>query len=315
MWILEGALIVLGLCVFEVVSSLDNAVVNADVLATMGQRWRRWFLTYGLFLAVFVVRGLLPWAIVWATIPGLGPWDAMTASFSKDPQIRESVERSAPFLLIAGGIFMIFLFLHWLFLEPKHFGLPGEEFFTRQGVWFFAVVSILLTAITWFTVRRDPMMAFAAAIGSSIFFITYGFKEYAARAERDLMARKSNLSDVSKVLYLEALDTSFSIDGVLGAFAFTMSVPLILLGNGIGAMVVRELSVRGVERIKRYAYLKNGAMYSILFLGVFMVLESFHVPIPKAAVPLVTVTIVGLFFAKSVAHNRRNEANKNLAEQ
>lgn len=30
--------IVLGLCLFETISSIDNAVVNADVLSTMGKK-------------------------------------------------------------------------------------------------------------------------------------------------------------------------------------------------------------------------------------------------------------------------------------
>jgi hypothetical protein len=70
------------------------------------------------------------------------------------------------------------------------------------------------------------------------------------------------MSDLSKVFYLEVIDATFSIDGVIGAFAFTLSVPLILVGNGLGAIVVRELTVRNIERIRRYRYLKNGAMYS-----------------------------------------------------
>ena len=80
---------------------------------------------------------------------------------------------------------------------------------------------------------------------------------------------------MSKILYLEALDASFSLDGVIGAFAFTISVPLILLGNGIGALVVRELTVRGIDLISKFAYLKNGAIYSIGMLGTLTILESF----------------------------------------
>jgi hypothetical protein len=89
------------------------------------------------------------------------------------------------------------------------------------------------------------------------------------------------MSDWSKIMYLKVIDATFSIDGVLGAFAFTLSVPLILIGNGIGAFVVREFTVSNVDRIKKYIYLKNGAMYSILFLGIIMISESFgaHVPI------------------------------------
>lgn len=37
-------LTVAGLVVFETVSSIDNAIINADVLATMGEKAHRWFL-------------------------------------------------------------------------------------------------------------------------------------------------------------------------------------------------------------------------------------------------------------------------------
>jgi hypothetical protein len=47
--------------------------------------------------------------------------------------------------------------------------------------------------------------------------------------------------------------------------------------------------------------LKNGAMYSILFLGVIMVLESFHVNVPSWLSPIVTFIAVGYFFVRSRA--------------
>ena len=108
-----------------------------------------------------------------------------------------------------------------------------------------------------------------------------------------------NMSDVSKIAYLEVLDSTFSIDGVIGAFAFTFSVPLILLGNGIGALILRKLTVSNIERIKQYKYLKNGAMYSILILGVIMILDSFGMHIPHWLSPLATFGTVGYFFYKS----------------
>lgn len=116
------AIIVLGLCLFETISSIDNAIVNAEVLSRMGQKARRWFLTWGLFFSVFLVRGALPWAIVWATVPSLGPIGALTATFSNDPKIHEAIERAAPILLVGGGVFLIFLFFNWLFLEEKNYG-------------------------------------------------------------------------------------------------------------------------------------------------------------------------------------------------
>jgi hypothetical protein len=293
-------LTVLGLCLFETVSSVDNAVINAEVLRTMQPKARRWFLLWGMFIAVFLVRGLLPWLIVWAATPELGPIGSLTATFSSDPAVIEAVEASAPMLLVGGGIFLIFLFFHWLFMEPKNYGLIGEKFFHSQGVWFFAVVSIILSAVVWFALQEHPLMAFGAVVGSTAFFITHGFKENAEMREKDLL--KSHLSDISKILYLEVIDATFSIDGVLGAFAFTLSVPIIFLGNGLGAIVVRQITVGSIDHIKKYLFLKNGAMYSILLLGVIMLADAFGHHVPEWVSPVVTFAVISYFFCKSRWH-------------
>src|SRR3989338_325536 len=273
-------LTVLGLFLFGFITSIDNAIINAEVLSGMSQKARRWFLLWGFLFAVFVVRGLLPFAIVFIANPSLGPIGVLTAAFSSDPHVMTAIESTAPFLLLSGGVFLVFLFFNWLFLEPKHFGLKGEPFFQRQGAWFFAIVSILLTVI-----------------GSTAFFIIHGFRQFAEQQEKRLLG--GNVSDISKIAYLEVLDSTFSIDGVIGAFAFTFSVPIILLGNGLGALVLRKLTVSNIERIKKYKYLKNGAMYSILFLGAIMVLDSFGFHIPHWVSPLITFGTVGYFFQKS----------------
>ncbi len=243
-------LTVAGLCLFETITSIDNAIINAEVLATMGQRARRWFLLWGILIAVFLIRGLLPWLIVWATVPELGFLGALTATFSSDENVARAIQQSAPILLAGGGTFLVFLFCHWLFQEEKHYGLPGERFIHRHGVWFFAVVSVLLAVIVWFALHQDPYMAFGAVVGSTAFFITHGFKENAARAEQQMLEGRGHLSDLSKIFYLEVIDATFSIDGVLGAFAFTLSVPLILVGNGLGAIAVRQLTIGNIERVK-----------------------------------------------------------------
>lgn len=298
-------LIIGGLSLFEIISSVDNAIVNAEVLSTMSQKARKWFLTWGLLFAVFIVRGLLPWLIVWAVNPALGFAGSFTATFSNDPRVAESVEASAPILLAGGGVFLIFLFFHWLFIEPKNYGLKGERFFHSQGIWFYAVISVLLAVIVWFALKINPLMAFGAVVGSTAFFITHGFKQNAEESERRLV-KGGGLSDLSKIFYLEVIDTTFSIDGVLGAFAFTLSVPLIILGNGLGAVVLRQFTIGNIDRIKKYAYLKNGAMYSILFLGMIMLADSFALHIPNWLSPVVTFSVVGYFFYKSKMEMGKN---------
>lgn len=295
---LSAIFIVIGLALFETISSVDNAIINAEILSGMGKRARRWFLTWGMLIAVFVVRGVLPFVIIWAFNPSLSISQILSAAWSSDPMVQGSIEQSAPILLTAGGVFLLFLFLHWLFLEEKNVSLPRtEKFFMSKGVWFYAAVSILLAIITWFALEKSSLMGFGAVVGSSLFFITHGFKQNAEQQEKKLLGGAQ--SDISKLLFLEIIDTTFSIDGVLGAFAFTLSVPLILLGNGLGALLVRELTLRNIERIKRYVYLKNGAMYSILVLGIIMILHGFGFNIPEWLSPVTTFIIIGYFFWKS----------------
>jgi uncharacterized protein len=237
--------------------------------------------------------------------PGLGPWQAFTATLTGDPAALQAIRQSAPILLLGGGVFFFFLFCHWLFLEPKKFGLLGEPFFSRQGAWFYAVVSVVLTALVWFAIPMNPMLAFGAVVGSTAYFITHGFKRHAEAQEDRLLRGDQNLSDMAKIVYLEVIDATFSIDGVVGAFAFTLSVPLILIGNGIGAVVVRQLTIYNIDKIKKYAYLKNGAMYSVLVLGFVMLGHGFEIHIPEWLAPLATILIVGYFFLLSWRQARR----------
>jgi uncharacterized protein len=174
------------------------------------------------------------------------------------------------------------------------------------------IVSVLLVAIVWKSIQVNSMMALGAVIGSSAFFITHGFKENAEAAEKKMLEGSSNMSDISKIFYLEIIDLTFSIDGVLGAFAFTFVIPLILIGNGIGAMVVRQLTVANIDRVKKYKYLKNGAMYSIFALGAVMIGHSFGMHIPEWVSPVVTFFIIGFFFWKSVRELKKEGKSPKL---
>jgi hypothetical protein len=285
--------IIFGLALFEIIISIDNAVVNAHVLKTLPEKYKKIFLLWGILFAVFVVRGLLPFIIVKIANPSLNFVQVFIAAFSSNKEIIEYVEKSKSLLLLAGGVYLFLVFLGWLFLEEKKYAFMVEHFIHRQGFWFYAISSIFLTIIIYFALKINPILALSASIGATAFFITDGFKKNAEAKEKELL--NPHLSAWSKILYLEALDASFSLDGVIGAFAFTISVPLILLGNGIGAFVVRELTVRGIDLISKFAYLKNGAMYSIGMLGTLMILESFGQEHPFWLAPLNTFLLLSVF--------------------
>lgn len=355
--IAEITIIVVGLILFEIVSSVDNAVVNADVVRTLSDRWRKIFLIFGGLFAVFLIRGFLPLLIVYFATPGITLAGAFTATLSSEPGVQEVIEKQAPILLAAGGIFLIYLFFSWLFLETKNYAFFLERHIHKHYYfWFYALASFILLFVAWTTVGINPLIAIGALVGSTGFFIVNGFRRSVEAKEKAEIRHPSNSGginfftflaiivllgsvwlavgsgvglavgitaglvgavviiwsrsffawerkkllvkpspDMSKVLYLVLLDATFSIDGVLGAFAFTRAVPLILIGNGIGAIVVLWFTVKNSALVRKYAYLKNGAMYSIGLLGFVMLLESIGRHIPFWTSPLITVSIIGFF--------------------
>jgi len=308
--ILQVIIVVFGLCMFEVISSIDNAIINAHVLKTLPEKFRKFFLVWGLLIAVFLVRGVLPFVIVWLANPAFSFMDVLGFVFHPTPEIEAYVEKSQPLLLLAGGVYLFFVFLGWLFLEEKKYAFLVEEFMHKQSVWFYAASSLFITAVVYFSLKVNPVLALSAVIGSTAFFITDGFKKNAEEKEKQLLS--GHMSAWSKILYLEVLDATFSIDGVIGAFAFTISIPLIFLGNGLGALVVREFTIRGIDTISKFAYLKNGAMYSIGFLGGIMVLESFGSHFPFWLAPLNTFLLLAVFMGLSL--RELHDAKKKKAQ-
>jgi uncharacterized protein len=136
--LVESVAIILGLVVFEVVNSVDNAVVNASVLKTMTKLWRNRFLVIGIITSVFLVRFLLPLFIVWISVPTISVSEMFLAFAGQSHIAAQAIEMQKPIILMFGGVFLVYLYFHWLFLEKKD-ALYVERFVKeKQGAWFFA---------------------------------------------------------------------------------------------------------------------------------------------------------------------------------
>src|SRR3989338_2960605 len=145
----ESFIVILGLIVFEVISGVDNAIVNAHVLKTLPDRFRKIFLFWGILIAVFVVRGLLPFAIVWIANPSLSlsaVWGAASSG-----GVGDYLGASKALLLLGGGMYLVLVALSWLFLEEKQYAFLVEHFLHRQGVWFYFLASLLFTVVIYFS--------------------------------------------------------------------------------------------------------------------------------------------------------------------
>ena len=116
-------------------------------------------------------------------------------------------------------------------------------------------------------------------------------------------------ASVGMFLYLEVLDASFSFDGVIGAFALTNNLFIMMIGLSIGALFVRSLTIMFVERetLAEYRYLEHGAFWAILALAACM-FGGTIVHIPEVITGLIGAVFIGLSFWSSVRHNKKHVA-------
>jgi hypothetical protein len=121
-----------------------------------------------------------------------------------------------------------------------------------------------------------------------------------------LIARGS----IGAFIYLEVLDASFSFDGVIGAFAITNDVVLIMLGLAIGAMFVRSLTVFLVHKgtLDEFVYLEHGAHYAIGILALIMFL-SVEYDIPEWFTGLSGVAFILVSLYSSIRYRARQESH------
>ena len=113
---------------------------------------------------------------------------------------------------------------------------------------------------------------------------------------------------IAGFIYLEVLDASFSFDGVIGAFAITNDVIIIMLGLAIGAMFVRSMTIYLVDKgtLSEFVYLEHGAHYAIGALAIIMLLSmKFHVP--ELVTGLIGVAFIGLSLYNSIQYKKRME--------
>ena len=108
-------------------------------------------------------------------------------------------------------------------------------------------------------------------------------------------------------IYLQFLDASFSLDGVIGAFAISKDIIIIMLGLGVGAMYVRSLTVYLVQKgtLDKYKFLEHGAHYGIGVLAIIMLVSMVR-PVPEIVTGLIGVVFIGLSLFSSVKHNRKS---------
>ena len=305
--------IVAVLSILEISLSFDNSVVDATILRDMDEVWRNRFLTWGIFIGVFGMRIFFPLAIV-AIAAKLGPIDALTLAIN-DPKQYETIISAAHISISGfGGAFLGMVGLKFFFDADKEVHWIGvvERQLMRMGniqAIEIGLIMLLVYAISTMLPTADALTYIVSALFGVITFIGVGAIGTLLGGSHDATGTVVR-SGLASFLYLEMVDASFSLDGVIGAFALSNNIFIIALGLGIGAMFVRSMTIMFVEKgtLAEFRYLEHGAFWAILALaGIMLVSVKFH--IPETITGLIGAILIGISFWWSVRYNRRAGAN------
>ncbi|MBX9794747.1 MAG: DUF475 domain-containing protein [Burkholderiaceae bacterium] len=289
------------LTVLEVTLSFDNAVVNARVLARMTPAWQQRFVTWGIPVAVFGTRFLLPIFIV-AIAVSMTPLAVGKLALFAPAQYGELLHGVHTVIAAFGGMFLLMVGLKYFFDAGKEIHWIGsiEKVLARFGrieAVEIGIALFVLSTISWFMTEHADQVLFAGIVGILLYIVMQGI----ANAFESAVDGTAAAGGLALFLYLELLDAAFSLDGVIGAFAITSALPVIVVGLGVGAFFVRSLTIYLVREktLDALIYLEHGAHWAILGLAGAM-LTSIFVPIPEIVTGFIGIIFVAAAYWSSI---------------
>lgn len=308
------------LAILEISLSFDNAVVNAMKLEKMSEKWRHRFITWGILIAVFGMRFIFPIAVV-AIFANLSMLNVLDMAFNDVNQYAHYLHLTHAPIVTFGGAFLLMLFLdyfteakkevHWIpFIERKIQCLS-----CIRGIC--TITTLLILGLLMYKIEpASQLVVFKSGLaGILIYLIIDGLAEWLERRQEErakLCADTVKCSGLIGFLYLELIDASFSLDGVLGAFALSKDILIITIGLFIGAMFVRSLTIMLVEKkiLKQFLYLEHGAHWAIGLLAILMFVSTFH-KVPEVVTGLLGLGFIISALISSLIYNKENNINEN----
>lgn len=311
--------LVLVLTALEITFSFDNAIINAKILSRMSPGWQQAFLTIGILIAVFGVRVILPVLIV-ALAAGLTINAVIDLALNNPEEYGHHLHEAHPVIAAFGGIFLLMIFLQYFLAHRdtqwlKKLETPLQKIGTVPNVGVLIALAVLFIASQLVDGHERVLVLEAGLIGLVIFLIIHTLDELLARSKisesLQHQTKATFKAGLIGFLYLEVIDASFSLDGVIGAFAITDKLLIIAVGLGIGALYVRTLTLHILRRgtLQKYRYMEHGAHYAIGILASIMLL-SLQFEIPEAITGLVGITVITIAVVHSVIENRRDAKPK-----
>lgn len=309
------------LAVMEVSLSFDNAVVNASVLRNWDEFWKKLFLTVGILVAVFGMRLIFPLLIVGVTAD-MGMIEVAKLALNDPKTYSEKLLAHHAEIAAFGGMFLLLVFLNFLFDDGKdthwfhwlEIHLSNLANIPAMSV-FVALIALLIMAA--FVPEQQKLIVIVAGIWGIVVYIGVqvlghlleGSSEEDEADEKQASGASTNIikAGIGGFLYLEVLDASFSFDGVIGAFAITSDVVVIMLGLAIGAMFVRSMTIYLVEKgtLEAFIYLEHGAHYAIGALAAIMLYTGTGGHVPEVVTGLIGIAFIIWAVLSSIAYSKQ----------
>ena len=302
---LSALYIVVLLSILEISLSFDNAVMNAKILETMEPKWQSRFITFGIPIAVFGMRFLFPIVVV-AIASGIGIYDTYTIAVNNPDKYYKILSSVHNLIYAFGGAFLLMVFLDFLFDNE------------REVKWIKSIESCKLVNTLSKTTNIELIIAIILGLT-----LTYTSKNYSIAIAYfsgillhsiiSLIDNSLNTNGIRNgimgLLYLEVLDASFSFDGVIGAFALSDNIFIIMIGLGIGAMFVRSITLYLVAKksLSNYQYLEHGAHYAILALSLIMFIKIFT-EVNEIIIGTIGVGFIAIALLHSILENQKSPA-------
>ncbi len=280
---LQFVLAAIIISALEVSLSFDNAVINATKLKKMELKWRKRFLTWGIAIAVFGMRFVFPIVIV-AIFAGIPCSSVLNLALNNPDEYARHLREAHVGISSFGGTFLFMLFFEFMFERDKnlHWIAPAERILKKIGRIPQAPTLLTLIGLGAIQPMLKPDQISVSMIAGVAGIVTH-LLIHGVSAKLERLAEMKNAfaikhAGLAAFIYLELIDASFSLDGVLGAFALTKDVVIITIGLAVGAFFVRSLTLLLVEKhtLERLIFLTHGAYWAIGSLAAIMLLSTFE---------------------------------------
>lgn len=307
------------LAVLESSMSLDNAVIVSKLLENMDMKWRKIYMTVGLIIGVVFMRFSFPIFIV-SFSTGMSPWATLIMAIHTPEAYSNALTSHQNQIDAFGGSFLLLIALNYFMGEEKgedHWIKMVEAPLAKLGnvasMPLILTITVLLFTSISIPVTQQYSYVIAGLCGIFGYYIVKDFVPVVINTifGSDIEGQTA-LTGLGGFIYIECIDSSFSFDGVIGAFAITNNIFQIAIGLGIGALCIRFFTVVSLRTgaISGLDYLENGAFLSILFLT-FTLFARSRFEVPDYVTGGVSALLIIAAYISSIKANK-NKANTEI---